>query len=60
MDGGHVNPHITNVDLVRAIESVRGANLEVPMISTTLTTVSDQTAYPIIAITGHTDVHFTG
>ena len=58
MDGGHVNPHITNVDLVRAIESVRGANLEVPMISTTLTTVNDQTAYPIIAITGHTDVHY--
>jgi sugar phosphate isomerase/epimerase len=57
MDGGHVNPHITNVDLVRAIESVRGANLEVPMISTTLTTINDGTAYPIIAITGHTDVH---
>ncbi len=58
MDGGHVNPHITNVDLVRAIESVRGANLEVPMISTTLTSVNDPTAYPIIAIAGHTDVHY--
>ncbi|HWE53071.1 MAG TPA: TIM barrel protein [Bryobacteraceae bacterium] len=57
MDGGHVNPHITNVDLVRAIESVRGANLEVPMISTTLTTVNNDTAFPILAITGHTDVH---
>ncbi len=58
MDGGHVNPHITNVDLVRAIESVRGANLEVPMISTTLTSISDGTAYPIIAIAGHADVHY--
>ena len=57
MDGGHVNPHITNVDLVRAIESVRGAGLEVPMITTTLTTTSEQTAYPILAITGHTQVH---
>src|SRR5579863_3707634 len=57
MDGGHVNPHITNVDLVRAIESVRGAGLEVPMITTTINTVSEQTAYPILAITGHTQVH---
>ena len=57
MDGGHVNPHITNVDLVRAIESVRGAGLEVPMITTTIATISEQTAYPILAITGHTQVH---
>jgi sugar phosphate isomerase/epimerase len=58
MDGGHVNPRITNVDLVRAIESVRGAGLEVPMISTNITSVGDPTAYPILAITGHTQVHF--
>jgi hypothetical protein len=57
MDGGHVNPHITNVDLVRAFESVRGASLEVPMITTAITSMSDQTAYPILAITGHTQVH---
>jgi len=57
MDGGHVNPHITNVDLVRAIESVRGAGLEVPLITTTLTTINDQTTYPILAIAGHTQVH---
>ena len=57
MDGGHVDPHITNVDLVRAFESVRGAGLEVPMITTTLTSVSEPTAYPILAITGHTQVH---
>jgi L-ribulose-5-phosphate 3-epimerase len=57
MDGGHVNPHITNVDLVRALESVRGAGLEVPMITTTITSTGDQTAYPILAITGHTQVH---
>jgi L-ribulose-5-phosphate 3-epimerase len=57
MDGGHVDPHITNVDLVRAFESVRGAGLEVPMITTTITSINDQTAYPILAITGHTQVH---
>jgi hypothetical protein len=28
-EGGHVDPKITNVDMVRAIESVRGAGLEV-------------------------------
>ncbi len=57
MQGGHVNPFITNVDLVRAVESVRGPGLEVPMISTTLTTIGDATAYAILAITGHTQVH---
>jgi len=57
MDGGHVDPHITNVHLVRAIESVRGAGLEVPLITTTITSTADQTAYPILAITGHTQVH---
>jgi L-ribulose-5-phosphate 3-epimerase len=57
MDGGHVNPRITNVDLVRAIESVRGAGLEVPMITTTLTSPADPTMFPILAITGHTQVH---
>lgn len=57
MEGGHVNPHITNVDLVRAIESVRGPGLEVPMITTTLTTINDPTSYAILAITGHTQVH---
>ena len=57
MQGGHVDPRITNVDLVRAIESVRGPGLEVPMISTNVTTMSDPTAYAIMAITGHTQVH---
>jgi hypothetical protein len=57
MNGGHVNPMITNVDLVRAIESVRGPGLEVPLISTNITNAGDFTAYPILAITGHTQVH---
>ena len=57
MQGGHVDPRITNVDLVRAIESVRGPGLEVPMISTNVTSMSDPTAYAIMAITGHTQVH---
>jgi len=56
-DGGHVDPNITNVDMVRAIESVRGASLEVPMISTMLNGVADPRMYGILAITGHTQVH---
>lgn len=56
-NGGHVDPKITNVDMVRAIESIRGAGLDVPMISTNLTGVSDQSIYGILAITGHTQVH---
>jgi L-ribulose-5-phosphate 3-epimerase len=56
-EGGHVDPKITNVDMVRAIESVRGAGLEVPMISTMLNGVADPTMYGILAITGHTQVH---
>jgi L-ribulose-5-phosphate 3-epimerase len=56
-NGGHVDPKITNVDMVRAIESVRGAGLEVPMISTMLNGVADPTMYGILAITGHTEVH---
>jgi sugar phosphate isomerase/epimerase len=58
MDGGHVDPRITNVDLVRAFESVRGAGLEVPVISTSITTLNDPGAYAIIAISGHTQVHY--
>ena len=42
---------------MRAIESVRGADLEVPMISTNITVPNDPTVYPILAITGHTQVH---
>ena len=55
--GGHVSPYVLNVDLVRAFESVRAAGLELPMITTALTTGGDPTAYPILAITGRTTVH---
>ena len=57
MEGGSVNPRLANVDVVRALESIRGAALEIPMISTNYTSVSDPTAYPVLAITGHTQVH---
>ena len=56
MIGGHVDPRITNVDLVRAFESIRGANLEVPMITTAINTPADTTAYPVLYLTGHSQI----
>jgi L-ribulose-5-phosphate 3-epimerase len=58
MIGGHVDPRITNVDLVRAFEAVRGAGLEVPMISTNITTTADPTCYPVLYLSGHSQVPF--
>jgi sugar phosphate isomerase/epimerase len=56
MIGGHVDPRITNVDLLRAFESVRGSNLEVPMITTAINTPSDSTAYAVLYLTGHSQI----
>ncbi|MDE3197479.1 MAG: sugar phosphate isomerase/epimerase [Acidobacteriota bacterium] len=56
MIGGHVDPRVTNVDLVRAFESIRGSNLEVPMITTSINSVSDRTAYPVLYLTGHSQI----
>jgi L-ribulose-5-phosphate 3-epimerase len=56
MIGGHVDPRVTSVDLVRAFESVRGANLEVPMITTSITTAEEPTAFPVLYLTGKSQV----
>ncbi|HKD10028.1 MAG TPA: TIM barrel protein [Bryobacteraceae bacterium] len=56
MIGGHVDPRITNVDLVRAFESIRGSNLEVPMITTAINTPADGTIYPVLYLTGHSQI----
>src|SRR5271170_4179345 len=55
--GGHVEPRLSNVDLVRAIEEVRGPGLEVPVITTALTSPFDPTVLPVVAIAGHTQVN---
>jgi sugar phosphate isomerase/epimerase len=55
--GGHVEPRLSNVDLVRAIEEVRGPGLEVPVITTGLTSPFDPTVLPVVAIAGHTQVN---
>lgn len=56
MRGGHVDPAIANVDLVRAVETVRGAGVEVPMISTEITSQADGSAYAVLAIASRVDV----
>jgi sugar phosphate isomerase/epimerase len=55
MIGGHVDPRVTNVDLVRAFESIRAADLEVPMITTSITAI-DSTCYPVLYLTGHSQI----
>ncbi len=54
--GGHVDPRVTSVDLIRAFESIRGANLEVPMITTSIVTALEQTTYPVMYLTGHSQI----
>jgi L-ribulose-5-phosphate 3-epimerase len=57
MIGGHVDPRVTNVDLVRAFESIRGAGLELPIITTNITTLADPTAYPVLYLTGQSQIN---
>ncbi len=50
--GGHVEPRLANVDLVRAFEVMSGEGLSIPVITTALTTPVDRTAVPVIALAG--------
>ena len=56
MIGGHVDPRVTNVDLIRAFESIRGSGLEVAMVSTNIVTVSERTTYPVLYLTGNSQI----
>jgi sugar phosphate isomerase/epimerase len=50
--GGHVLPEHAQVDLLRAIEAIRGEGVDVPMITTSLLAASDWTARPVLGIAG--------
>jgi L-ribulose-5-phosphate 3-epimerase len=50
--GGHVEPRLANVDLVRAFEVMSGEGLDIPVITTAITTPMDRTAVPVIALAG--------
>ena len=54
--GGHVDPRLSSVDLVRAFESIAGSGLECPMITTALTSPVDPGAIAVIAISGRTHI----
>lgn len=56
--GGHVDPARAAEDLPRAIEAIRGAGSEVPMITTAVTSASDPAAAPIFAAAARAGVRF--
>lgn len=50
--GGHVLPEMAPVDVVRAIENLRGEGVDVPMITTDFRTSSDPWASSVLALAG--------
>src|SRR5215472_7330675 len=56
--GGTVEPSQISVDLVRAIESLQGRGLEVPVITTTFVSATEPWARNVIYITGGSGVPF--
>ena len=56
--GGHVQPELAPADLLRAIESIRGDGVEVPMITTGFLTAAEPPARLVLAIAGHAKVPY--
>ncbi len=56
MPGGHVEPRSSSVDLVRALEVMQGQGLDVPIVSTALTSPGDYTSRAVLALSGMTGV----
>lgn len=56
MPGGHVEPRNSSVDLVRALEVMQGQGLDVPIITTALTSSADYTSRAVLALSGMTGV----
>lgn len=56
MIGGHVDPRVMNVDLMRSFESIHGASLEIPIITTNITALGDSTVYPVLYVSGKAGV----
>jgi sugar phosphate isomerase/epimerase len=50
--GGHVRPDMASLDLVRAVESLRGAGIDVPVITTALTSAQDPDAREVLGVAG--------
>jgi sugar phosphate isomerase/epimerase len=56
--GGHVNPRAADVSLMPALEAMSGADLEVPIIATALTSMADPTAGEVLGLAGVIGVPF--
>jgi hypothetical protein len=56
--GGHVLPQRAAEDLPKAVSTIRGEGLEVPMITTELVTADDPTAVPILSTAGKLSIPF--
>jgi hypothetical protein len=54
--GGHVEPSLISVDLIRAFEVIRGAGISVPVVTTMATNLSEPHQYGIIALSGNGEV----
>src|ERR1035441_5753199 len=50
--GGHVKPDMASLDLVRAVESLRGAGIDVPVVTTALTSAQDPNANGVLGVAG--------
>jgi sugar phosphate isomerase/epimerase len=55
-EGGHVKPELSAVDLMRAIEAITGVGLDVPVITTAYTNISDPTIRNVAGIAGEMGV----
>src|SRR5262249_50788215 len=56
MRGGHVNPEQSSVDMMRGVEAITGVGLDVPVITTTYTSLTDPTIRNVMAICGEMGV----
>jgi len=58
MPGGHVDPGKYMVDLDRAFQTFQDAGLELPMVTTSFTSPSQQYAYAILYVSGELGARF--
>jgi L-ribulose-5-phosphate 3-epimerase len=56
MRGGHINPDQSSVDMMRGVESITGVGLDVPVITTSYTSLADPTIRNVMAICGEMGV----
>jgi sugar phosphate isomerase/epimerase len=56
--GGHVRPELAAEDLAKAVATIREEGLEVPMITTALTSAADPTARPILTTAARLSIPF--